>query len=287
MDPLTVRLEDGQIVLSTDDGHTATPTGERTSPLQECVHALVDGLPESDWSYGRLTASTLGTLAESRRIEPRDSEPDIGLAADAPPSGRRRVALGTLASRSDQPLDDVLASRRSQRSFEPMTLADLANVLVPAARVQSWWSAPDGFSATQRPTPSAGGRHPIDLVVIATTVKDLEPGFWHFDPYSCELVEDPAALSRGTAAVIRARAALEGGAEPAAAVFAIAHFERTLSRYPAGSTLVLRDAGALLATMHLCAGAAGLASCIVGTVGALTSSRDSAITDVGALLLGR
>jgi SagB-type dehydrogenase family enzyme len=169
-----------------------------------------------------------------------------------------------------------------------MTLSDLANVLVPAARVQAWWSAPDGFIATERPTPSAGGRHPIDLAIVTRDVSSLQAGNWLFDPYTCELVEDAASLKRGAHAVRSAREVLEGGAEPAATIFAVAHFERTLSRYPGGSCFVLRDAGALLATLQLCAAAASLSSCIVGTVGALRNDlSDAVITDVGALLLGR
>lgn len=289
MDPLTVRLESEQVVVSSDDGLTAPIYGEAASAMRNAAETVLLSLETSEWSYGRPTASTLGIVAESRLVRPQEAGRPTNAPADGPAVGGRRVRIGHLATANDRRFHDVLASRRSQRVFARITIADLANVLAPATRVQAWWSAPDGFNATQRPTPSAGGRHPIDLVTVTTNVVDLDPGLWLFDPYTCELVEYGLRSNCGAAAVAQARAALEGGAEPAAAVFAIAHFGRTLSRYPGGSSLVLRDAGALLATMQLCANAAGLASCIVGTSGALLSrkSADHLVEDVGALLLGR
>lgn len=153
--------------------------------------------------------------------------------------------------------------------------------------MQGWWTAPDGYSATKRPTPSAGGRHPIDLAVLAIGVDGLEAGLWHFDAGTCELKRGTLDTAAHTAALDRIRSALEGGALPSAAIFAIADFTRTLSRYPGGPSLVFRDAGALLATMQLCATAADLASCVVGTAAALPSEGgDRVVTDVGPLLLG-
>jgi len=68
----------------------------------------------------------------------------------------------------------------------------------------------------------------------------------------------------------------------------VADFRRTLLRYPAGTVHVWRDAGALLATLHLCAGDVGLRSVITGGVDLVASESWTETTiDVGALLLGR
>jgi SagB-type dehydrogenase family enzyme len=284
---VTIRLEDGRLLVSTDDGRSATLGREARLALRQSVEGLLGGVAADDWDYGSPTASTVGIIAESRVLKPRHGNRALDSQSAQPRSGER-VAIGPQATPADRAFHEVLAARRSQRSFTPVTLRDLANVLVPAARVQTWWPAPDGFTATERPTPSAGGRHPIDLAIVANSVTELRPGLWHFDPYTCELVEDAGGAARGSAAVTRLCGALQGGAEPAAAIFAVAHFERTLNRYPGGASLVLRDAGALLATMQLCAVARGLASCIVGTACTLCDeSSPWPITDIGALVLGR
>ncbi len=286
-DPLTVRLEGGRLVVSTDDGRSATLGGEAASALRESLEALLRGVATGDWGYPSPTASTLGILAESRLVRPMHTN-HASASESAQSRSGERLAIGHHASPTDRMFYDVLATRRSQRSFAPITLSDLADVLVPAARVQAWWQAPDGFTATERPTPSAGGRHPIELVVVAESVADLNRGVWFFDPYTCELVEDIGGADRGSTAVTRACEALQGGDKPAAVIFAVAHFERTLSRYPGGASFVLRDAGALLATMQLCAAATGLASCIVGTACVLyDDSSPWPVADVGALVLGR
>jgi hypothetical protein len=122
--------------------------------------------------------------------------------------------------------------------------------------------------------------------VLASGIEDLRPGWWHFDPIRAELrLLDPA--SKRLVAVSREFEQrgfdLRGGF---AAVFAVASFERTLRRYPAGSTLVWRDAGVVLGGLHLCSADLGLASCIVATCGLLMDDVNNATMDVGAVVLG-
>jgi SagB-type dehydrogenase family enzyme len=287
VEPLTVRIERERIVLSTDDGRTVAVDHDAAAAVRTVVGATVASVRADDWKLGAPTAVTLATLAEARLVEPRGTRQSpirqTGSGGGKGPS----VRIGHLSRGPDVTFHEVLAARRSARTFTALTLADLASVLVPSARVQGGWTSPDGYSATERPTPSAGGRHPIDLAVLAISVDGLEAGLWHFDAGTCELMRGTLDAAVHNAALGRIRSALEGGALPAAAIFAIADFARTLSRYPGGTSLVFRDAGALLATMQLCATAADLASCIVGTAAALPSKGgDGAVTDVGALLLG-
>ena len=77
-----------------------------------------------------------------------------------------------------------------------------------------------------------------------------------------------------------------GGLRPPALLLAVAEPERTLSRYPAGTAHLWRDAGALLTTLHLLAASLDLASCIVGISGVL-GHEDAARVDLGALAFGR
>lgn len=286
MEPLTVRLTDDGVLISTDDGRTAEPDAEAAEAVRAATSEAVARLEENAWTSGRPTAATLAAVAEARLLGPRESSFVPSISESGAGEGER-IRLASLVRSTERPFADILASRRSERSFGPMRLADLANVLVPSARVQRWWEAPDGYTATERPAPSAGGRHPLELSLLALNVHGLGPGLWHFDPVVCDLVRADLPDDVGRTALAEVLAALEGDGMPAAAIFAVADFARTLSRYPNGMSLVLRDAGALLATLHLCATAAGLSSCIVGTTGALVYEAAATLNaDVGALLVG-
>jgi hypothetical protein len=82
--------------------------------------------------------------------------------------------------------------------------------------------------------------------------------------------------------------ALHQAEPPPAAIVTVAHPDRTLTRYPAGISLLWREAGALLMLVHLAATDIGLGSCIVGTCGVLNPPSDSAShpVDVGAVAIG-
>jgi SagB-type dehydrogenase family enzyme len=195
------------------------------------------------------------------------------------------IALGPLVKSFDMTFEDVLAARRSRRVLAPLDLESLAYVLASIGRVRDWSYADDGCQLTHRAAPSAGGRHPCELAVVVNAVLGIESGLWWFDALRCMLVPQPAGdrVLRASEAVAAATA-LETG--PPAAVFVVAHFQRTLSRYPAGSALVWRDAGAMLAMLHLAATAAGVSSCIAGTSGVLVRDGENLVADVGALVLG-
>jgi SagB-type dehydrogenase family enzyme len=161
-------------------------------------------------------------------------------------------------------------------------LDQLAAVLVAGLAVQREADADDGYLRTWRPVPSAGGRHPIDVLVVGGEIDGLDAGAWWFDAWSSELIRE-TAVDVGT--VLRAVGdALVTGPPPVALV-AVATPARTLDRYPLGMSLLWRDAGALLQTLHLLAADIGLGSCIVGTAGiAMHTDRQ---VDVGALAIGR
>jgi SagB-type dehydrogenase family enzyme len=137
---------------------------------------------------------------------------------------------------------------------------------------------------TYRPAPSAGARHPCELLVAAVDVLDLPPGWWLFDSTRCELVSQELPGLEAASAAEEAGVVLGVDHPLPAVVFLIANLSRTLSRYPAGTSLVWRDAGVLLGLLHLCACDLGLGSCIAGMSGALPL--DFPLVDVGAMALG-
>jgi SagB-type dehydrogenase family enzyme len=188
----------------------------------------------------------------------------------------------------------VLLGRRSQRGFapRPLELADLAAVLVGAAGLQRSIAA-DGTSL--RPHASAGGRHPLEITVVASAVRGLERGVYWFDAFDATLHEQDVDLE-----VLDELHRELGGSlglgrpcEPPVVLLVTAVFARTLWKYDGiGLGLVYRDAGCLLQTLHLAATALGLAACPAHLRGELAFSRWLGLDPieeslVGAFAMGR
>lgn len=242
---------------------------------------------------GGPTGAAQAGIAESRFARPVD-QPTVA-AADS--RDTVRLLLDPTASAAPYPVSDVgpsssfadtLARRRSLRALAPLDAAVLGTALARAALVRRRWQGNDGYAETSRPAPSAGARHPHVLVVLAQQVRGLDHGAWVLDP-------DAACLRRAnhdTAHCDRALAevtdALRVDSPPPAVVFTVARLAATLARYPAGLSLLWRDAGALQATIHLAACDLGLDSCIVGTAGALHAydGTGDSLFDTGALAIG-
>ncbi|HEY3673047.1 MAG TPA: hypothetical protein VGN51_19065 [Acidimicrobiia bacterium] len=161
----------------------------------------------------------------------------------------------------------------------------MATLLFHSARTIDEWSSEDGTRLAHRPYPSAGARHPIGITVVANDVEGLAAGAWDFDPVHCRL--QPSDWHAETVArIVGAATAALGGVTPPTLVVAIAEPDRTVSRYPAGTAHLWRDAGAMLTTVHIVAAAIGLRSSIVGIGGQIGDETDNAI-DVGAVAVGR
>lgn len=227
----------------------------------------------------------LASLGEARRAAPVETGRQA--PAELPPEGRK-VALGALIQEASRPFAEVLDARRSSRTLGPVCLGALATLLVRGARVRAWAEGPDGYQITHRPAPSAGARHPFRLLLAAQQVDGLEAGWWWFDPVQCDLTRAEQYLPSPEEAVATVAEVGQLDRAPGAVVFLMAYFERTLSRYPAGGSLVWRDAGVLLGLLHLCATDLTLGSCIIGTCGIVRIDRTpQLVADVGAVAIGR
>jgi SagB-type dehydrogenase family enzyme len=280
--PLTLRLEGGGALVSTDDGDS-WPLDERAAAHIRDICGAAAELEAP--AAPMLSAATRGALAEAQAIRPVTSRhcspaPSAPLAA----ATHEPLALGPLVLSDSRQFRDVLESRRSERKFEPPSLAQLATVLVRAGRLRGWRDAPQGAQEETRALPSAGACHPIELHVLTSGVEGLPNGRWAFDPLRCSLQRLDFPPEQEERAFPPPGFTLPHGY---AAVFAVAHFQRTLRRYPAGASLVWRDAGVVLAGLHLCASDLGLASCIVATTATLGASSRSAVVDLGSVLLGQ
>ncbi len=274
-DDLTIRLAGRDVVVSADDGQSFACDGLAMRIRSELAAATpIAEAPRS--------AATLASLAEARHCRPVKSS-TYAIRGHPPPTGPS-VAIGPLA-RPDEGIAPLLRRRRSIRELRPCTLADLSTLLFNGARVLDEWLDRDGTNISRRPHPSAGGCHPLSILVLVDEIEDLEPGAWVFDPSRCILADAGWGPDRIDEALFVASDALSG-LRPPSLLFAVAEPERTLSRYPAGTAHLWRDAGALLTTLHLLAASLDLASCIVGISGVL-GHEDAAQIDLGALAFGR
>lgn len=274
-DDLTIRLTGGDVVVSTDHGRSFACNG--VAKRIRSALAATKSRAEAPRS-----AATLASLAEARHCRPVEV-PACELGGNELPAGSS-VAIGPIA-RADEGIGSLLRRRRSVRELRPCNLADLSTLLFNGARVLDEWRDRQGTNISRRPYPSAGGRHPLSILVLVGELEGLAPGAWAFDPSRCVLTDAGWGPDQIDDALAVASNAL-GGLRPPTLLLAVAEPERTLSRYPAGTAHLWRDAGALLTTLHLLAASLDLASCIVGISGVL-GHEDAARVDLGALAFGR
>ncbi len=281
---LTVRFSDKAITVSTDEGSTAILGGG-----EGIRRMLIASLPpDADWRRGVPTAVMLGAIAEARNLKPDLSAERVPALTEATSGDcSEKVSLGEKTIALASPLDEVLARRVSGVAMGGLTIEELGTVLVAASRVRVVGDVHGGVQESFRQNPSAGARHPCSLIVLAWSVSGIARGLWRFDPFDCSLSRQ--CISQTGLATIRQRAleAVSGCAEAGAILFVVSNFERTLSRYPAGSTLVWRESGCLAMLTQLVATGLGLQSRMGGIAGLLTGVLDSTNIDTMFLVVGR
>ena len=84
-------------------------------------------------------------------------------------------------------VEEALYVRRSVRSFQDaaLSLEDVGQMLWAACGINV-----DGVSGATRTAPSAGAGYSVELYLVAGSVKDLEPGIYHYiaDTHALDLV---------------------------------------------------------------------------------------------------
>jgi SagB-type dehydrogenase family enzyme len=214
------------------------------------------------WSnapYGA-TFRLLGKVAP----EPAVRRPHTGRTVDL-----HRPA--TLAVCPDEPsFSEILEARQSIRSYGqvPLSLRQLGEFLFRAARTRARYGPyPQRampYEAADRPSPSGGGTHDLEVYVTAHRVEGLARSVYHYDPWRHVLVEVcdrpdtvEAMLATGTLS--------KGGQTPDALLTFTARFSRLAWKYERiAYATTLRNVGALYQTCYLVATAMGLAPCALG-----------------------
>lgn len=158
----------------------------------------------------------------------------------------------------------VLSERRSRRTFDAISIDRLGNLLWFTSKTRQVQCL--GRSRWQRrPTPSAGGCHPIDVLVEPWPID--HDRLYYYDPVSHALgevcLDSPVDLRLAKEQAIAATSATGNGF----IIWHLAQFRRTLAKYHRGASLVQRDAGALVGVTCVAAEALGLACCPLGISG--------------------
>lgn len=157
----------------------------------------------------------------------------------------------------------VLERRNSRRSFGGLTKRDLGILLWSVGKTRLQQREPSGFVWERRGTPSAGGRHPIMMLVISPICDQATLQL--YDPVAHAL----SRLSVDSLVVEAFRKGLQDilPSGDGTLIWLAGDYERTGSKYHHPESLVWRDGGAVISTLHLVAEALGLNCCAYGVHG--------------------
>jgi len=154
-------------------------------------------------------------------------------------------------------VEEALAKRRSVREYrpEPLTMAEVGQLLWAAQGI----TQPGGY----RTAPSAGATYPLEILLLAGSVRDLSPGLYRYRPPEHALVP----LLEKDLRIKLAAAALHQSCvkDGAAALVITAIYERTTEKYgQRGLRYVHMEVGYASENIHLQATALGLGTVAVG-----------------------
>ncbi|MFA4720157.1 SagB/ThcOx family dehydrogenase [Pyrococcus kukulkanii] len=155
-------------------------------------------------------------------------------------------------------VEEAIAKRRSIRRYrnESLTLQELSQLL---------WAA-QGITEPNRKfraAPSAGATYPFEVYVVVGRVEGLEPGIYHYDPFSHSI----KLIKRGDFRRALQKAALNQAWVGSAAIdiVLVAYYERTTKYYgERGRMYVHMEAGHIGQNIYLQATALNLGTVAVG-----------------------
>ncbi|HWB04283.1 MAG TPA: nitroreductase family protein [Verrucomicrobiales bacterium] len=155
-----------------------------------------------------------------------------------------------------------MLSRRSRRSFRTVSDEELSLFFWHTCKTIRTQPRQKSRSWESRPLPSAGGCHPIEVIVMGAV--GTAPACSVYEPKSHSLAEMPNQIP--TAHIRREIGKVLDPQEGTACIFA-ADRARTDCRYEHPESLIWRDAGILIGGMAVVAEALGMSFCPLGITG--------------------
>ena len=181
---------------------------------------------------------------------------------------------------------EVLEARRSADSLIAADLDDVSSVLAHSCRPRCATNSSARRMWESRPSPSAGGTHSIDLLLL--NLSQFPDAVWQYDPWSHGIGE--ISLFGPTHARRLIKIALDVFDQPEAVVVWFVGQPHILSAfYENPESLLWRDAGALLSTLYLVIGALGLKCRALGPSGSpvVEDVLGPSLVGLGGLLFGK
>jgi SagB-type dehydrogenase family enzyme len=218
-------------------------------------HAAVLHFGTKDMPY---TSSQTQTNRRLRSYLRESPQPDFF------ESSRKFFSLTLSLPNAQTPRSDfarVLLARQTHRQFSSkvLDLRDLATLLFYTWGVTGFLDSTLLGPLPRKTSPSAGARHPCEVYVLASRIRNLAPGLYRYAANKHALEQVSAGVPRGRATQYCAG---QKWVERAAALFLItAVFPRSMWKYrfPRAYRTVLLDAGHLCQTFCLVATHLGLA----------------------------
>ena len=185
--------------------------------------------------------------------------------------------------RASKPFFRVLTARASRRQFAHVSDDKLAAFLWYSAKALTMSQGPHDIFCQHRFVPSAGGLHPIDLIVIDAQEKSASV----YDPNAHALCRLDTTEEQVTHFLAYSEQVLCSGS--GILIWFAARPDKVKAKYTHELSLIWRDAGALLASMYLIAEALKLNCCALGVLGShelQELTNNTSILGTGGCIIG-
>lgn len=166
------------------------------------------------------------------------------------------------ARRKWPPVDRLLATRQSRRDFKvALTLQQLGDLLWHSSRTRHTERVAGNTLWTSKPTPSGGGCHPVQMLVLQAPLLKDKILIYDSDHHVFGVRDVPNAklIQQSLREVDQCLETKNG-----TVIWFVADLARSGARYKNPESLAWRDSGALLATISLVAEGLGLDCCGLG-----------------------
>lgn len=196
-----------------------------------------------------------------------------------------RVKLSKPIKPLNSPFGEVISSRKSSRQFNTITVAQLGEVLWYTAKVKSFHQQENGYLITHRGTPSAGARHPIDILIYNSAIFNNDH-FYYYNPFDHSINQVTHSNTAPLIQHVNQIIPIDNGT----LLWFVAHQQRTAAKYEHAESLIMRDSGALINSIQLTCTALNLNSCPIGSLGEPYISdffnNQHGLSGAGGLLIG-
>lgn len=191
-----------------------------------------------------------------KKVEPQRFKPFIYPV-------KKIVPLSRSFKKRNKKFIDVLLSRRSDNNFSKVPVVEISELLYLSTKISDFEFDDFDFLLTKRTTPSAGARHPIDLLV-SPAESISKRALHYYNPIDHTLGELISSRNRQHAFFEEVDSNLS--IKNACIIWFSIQSKKTGTKYLNPESLYWRDAGALIYCIQLISTYLGYKSCPVGTL---------------------